>query len=52
MIMGWLRFSLDFSLLHSALMCLRGSRSRAGSPSVPVAVDLVVAEGHLATNDV
>ena len=40
--------SLSFSLLRSALMCLRGSRSRAGSPGVPIAV----AEGHLATNDV
>ena len=51
-IMGWLRCSLSFSLLRSALMCVRGSRSRAGSPGVPVAVDLAVAEGHLATNDV
>ena len=46
-IMGWLRCSLSFSLLRSALMCVRGSRSRAGSPGVPVAVDLTVAEGHL-----
>ena len=50
--MGWLRCSLSFSLLRSALMCVRGSRSQAGSPGVPVAVDLAVAEGHLATNDV
>ena len=49
-IMGWLRCSLSFSLLCSALMCVRGSRSRAGGPGVPVAVDLAVAEGHLATN--
>ena len=51
-IMGWLCCSLSFSLLRSALMCVRGSQSRAGSPGVPVAVDLAVAEGHLATNDV
>ena len=50
--MGWLRCSLGFSLLHPSLMCLRGSRSSSGSPGVPAAVDLVVAEGHLATNDV
>ena len=33
-------------------MCLRGSRSSSGSPGVPVAVDLAVAEGRMATNDV
>ena len=41
-IMGWLRCSLGFSLLRSSLMCLRESRSRAGSPSVLAAVDLAV----------
>ena len=46
-IMGWLCCSLGFSLLRSSLMCLHGSQSRAGSPSVPAAVDLAVAEGHL-----
>ena len=51
-IMGWLRCSLGFSLLCSSLMCLHGSRSSSGSPGVPVAVDLAVAEGRLATNDV
>ena len=49
LIMGWLRCSLSFSLLRSSLMCLRGSRSSSGSPDVPAAVDLVVAEGRLAT---
>ena len=42
--MGWLRCSLGFSLLRSSLMCLRGSRSSSGSPGVPAAVDLIVAE--------
>ena len=51
-IMGWVRCSLGFSLLRSSLMCPCGSRSRAGSPGVPAAVDLAVAEGHLATSDV
>ena len=50
--MGWLYCSLGFLLLCSSLMCLRGSHSSSGSPGVPVAVDLAVAEGHLATNDV
>ena len=49
---GWLRCSLGFSLLCSSLMCLRGSRSSSGSPGVPVAVNLAVAEGRPATNDV
>ena len=48
LIMGWLR-SLSFSLLRSSLMCLRGSRSSSGSPGVPAATDLVVAEGRLGT---
>ena len=51
-IMGWLCCSLCFSLLHSSLMCLLGSRSSSGSPGVPVAVDLAIAEGYLDTNDV
>ena len=36
--MGWLRCSLSFSLLRSSLMCLRGSRSSSGSPSLPTAI--------------
>ena len=52
MIMGGLCCFLGFSLLRSLLMCLRGSHSSSGSPGVPVAVDLTVAEGRLATNDV
>ena len=51
-IMGWLRCSLSFFLLRSLLMCLHGFRSNFGSPGVPVAVDLAVAEVHLATNGV
>ena len=51
-VMGWLRCSLGFSLLRSSLMCLHGSRSSSGSPGVPSSVDLAVAEGYLATNDV
>ena len=31
--MDWLRCTLSFSLLRSAIMCLRGSRSRAGQPA-------------------
>ena len=51
-VMGWLRCSLGFSLLRSSLMHLCGSRSSSGSPGVLLSVDLAVAEGHLATNDV
>ena len=52
MIMGWLHCSLGFSLLRSSLMCLCGSCSSSGSPGVPVSVDLAIAEGRLATNNV
>ena len=52
MIMGWLRCSFGFSLFCSSLMCLHGSCSSSGSPGVPVAVDLAIAEDRLATNNV
>ena len=48
--MGWLRCSFSFSLLRSSLMCLRGSRSSSGSPSLPAAIDVVVVEGRLAAS--
>ena len=50
LIMDWLQCSLSFSLLRSSLMCLRGSGSSSGSPGVPAAIDLVIAEGRLATS--
>ena len=46
-VMGWLRCSLGFTLLHSSMMSIRGSRSRSKHPCVPPAVNLAVAEGHL-----
>ena len=52
MIIGWLCCSFSFSLLCSSLMHLHGSCSSSGSSGVPVAVNLTVAEGRLATNDV
>ena len=45
-VMGRLHCSLGLSLLHSSVMCIRGSRSRSKHPCVPPAVDLAVAEGH------
>ena len=39
-------------LLYSSLMCLHGTQLSSGCQGVPVAVDFVIAEGHLATNDV
>ena len=46
-VMGRLRCSLGFSLLHSSIMCIRESCSRSKCPCVPPAVDLAVVEGHL-----
>ena len=46
-VMGWLCCSLEFSLLRSSIMCIRGLRSRSKHPCVPPAVDLAVVEGHL-----
>ena len=45
---NWLRCRLSFSLLRSAIMCLRGSRSSFHNPinSLDGEVDLAVAEGR------
>ena len=45
--MGWLRCRLGFALTRSAVMCLRGSRSRAGHPRCAVEPALASAEGRL-----
>ena len=44
-VLGWLRCALSFSLVKSAVMCLRGSRSR--SCVVPPAIDFALAEGRI-----
>ena len=47
----WLRCRLCFSLLWSAVMCLRGSRSSQGCPAKPIiseaSIELALIEGHL-----
>ena len=45
--MGWLRCRLGFTLTRSAVMCLRGSRSRAGQPRCAIEPALASAEGRL-----
>ena len=48
LVMGWLRCRLSFSLLRSAVMCLRGSRSKKGHvPLSDTHIELVVHEGRL-----
>lgn len=46
--MNWLRCRLSFSLLRSAIMCLRGSRSSLHHPicSVSGEIDLAIVEGQ------
>ena len=48
--MSWLRCRITFSLLRSAIQCLRGARSRVGHPvtSFP-AVDVIISESRLGT---
>jgi len=49
-VMSWLRCHLGFSLLYSAIMCIRSSRSSSGRPlrgHVPASIDLALEEGHL-----
>ena len=47
----WLRYRLCFSLLRTAVMCLRGSRSSQGRLAKPiiseVSIQLALSEGHL-----
>ena len=47
---GWLRCTLSFSLMRSALMCIRGARSTKKQPDRPPALDtqieLAAAEGR------
>ena len=46
--MAWIRCRISFSLLRSAVMCLRGSRSSHHHPISPTApVDLVAREGRV-----
>ena len=53
-VMGWIRFCLSFSLLCSAIRCLRGSQSSGGSFRCPVlatSVELVQAETGLSSSN-
>lgn len=43
----WLRCSLSFSLLRSAIQCIRGARSSRGHPIKLSPVDLVMAEADV-----
>ena len=43
----WLRNKISFSLLRSAITCLRGSRSSYHSPQHDLSADLIVAEAKL-----
>ena len=43
----WLRCSLSFSLLRSAIQCVRGAHSSRGHPMKLTPVDLITAEASL-----
>jgi len=49
--LNWLRCRISFSLLRSAVMCLRGSRSFRGRPALPVVckgdIEFAVIEGRI-----
>ena len=46
--MGWIRCRLSFSLLRSAIMCIRGSRSSYHHPIYPsVPIDVIAREGRV-----
>ena len=46
-VMAWIRCSISFSLLRSAVTCLRGVQSHLGSPIFIGALDLAVSEGQV-----
>ena len=51
-IMGWIRCRISFSLLRSAITCLRGARSTHGHPAGPTHIsdthlDLATSEGKV-----
>ena len=46
-VMSWLRCRVSFSLLRSAIDCLRGAQSSRGHPSNLQSLDLAVSEGRL-----
>ena len=47
MTMGWLRCCLNFALLHSAILCIRGSRSSKHNPFQDTNIELMSKEGRL-----
>ena len=46
-VMGWIRCKLSFALVRSAIMCIRGARSRLHSPISEAPVDVQIAEARL-----
>ena len=44
---GWIRCNLSFSLLKSAIMCIRGCRSTVRQPAPDMPIDLVAKVGHV-----
>jgi len=46
-LMGWLHCTLNFSLLKSSKMSVRGSRSHSGHPVSHAPADLVLAESRV-----
>ena len=50
-VMGWLRCVLSFSLLRSAIACIRGARSSIGHVHrAPLSLDVVCVESQLNIN--
>ena len=47
-VMGWMRCHLSFSLLRSAILCIRGARSKSGyAARGPESIQLAVSEGNV-----
>ena len=48
--LNWLRCTISFALLRSAIQCIRGARSSSGHAFRCTPVDLVAAEAHISTD--
>ena len=46
-VMGWIRCRLSFAILHSAILCIRGSRSSRHRPVHELNIALATSEGRV-----
>ena len=48
-VMSWIRCTISYSLIRSAIMCLRGTRSRGTTINLEDPANLIVREGNISS---